>query len=48
MLFKGQYLATKNSYCISKAEYIRDIYMNGLSVDDFPSLDNLKSINVWT
>jgi hypothetical protein len=31
-----------------KAEYIRDIYMNGLSVDDFPGLDNLKSINVWT
>ena len=29
-------------------EYIRDIYINGLSVSDFPGLDNLKSVEVWT
>lgn len=28
--------------------YIRDICLNGLSVSDFPGLDNLKSVKVWT
>lgn len=39
----------KSSVVVSvKAEYIRDMYINGLTVDDFPGLNNLKSVNVWT
>ena len=29
-------------------EYMRNIYVHGLSTSDFPGLNNLKSVNVWT
>ena len=28
--------------------YMRDIYVNGLTTSDFPGLNNLKSVSVWT
>lgn len=31
-----------------KKDYMRDIYVNGLSKADFKGLDNLKSVSVWT
>lgn len=33
---------------IPKREYIRDIYLNGLTLQDFEGLDNLKNVEVWT